>query len=115
MPTASMRPAAARRCSLQSMFALLCFLLLVAVSRPVCVSAAAESQRLDVAAAMTLSYYDLLGVTHTATAKEIKKASADNTADMRPQPGHSILTRCWLVSYPFAGTAPSHFATILTR
>ena len=66
-----------RCCQLHALIVSIAFLLLA--SYPACVTAEADSERLDIVQAMTLSYYDLLGVSATATAKEIKKASVTHT------------------------------------
>ena len=85
LPAAAVRT----RCTLHSFLFVLCCLLLAVASSPACAAAAADTEPLDVATAMTLSYYDLLGVPTTATAKEIKKASVM----LRP-PAPNVARQC---------------------
>ena len=92
MATVHLRPMATGS-RLTLLTCLLLLLLLVATSIT-CVAAAEESERLDIVHAMSLSYYELLGIPTTATAKEIKKASANTntTATMPPTLPSSSIT-----------------------
>ena len=84
--TVRLEAAGCRRCMQPALLVLLCCLLVAVTALPACVAAAADGEPLDVATAMTLSYYDLLGVSTQATAKEIKKAS-DTQRSHRRTPG----------------------------